>query len=461
MRRNGNALRRVLVVLLCVLLACGALGGCSQVEDVISGVAATGEFPVEVNGVTIQARPSRVVVLSPSLADVVVALGCETQLAGASEECTQSALVELEKVPAGEAEAILGLQPDLVLLDEASAGARGALEEAGVTVLSVEAATDREDFERLYSQVSSAFAGGGAGYDEGIQAAQDIFITLDNINRIVPKETITTACYLYDLEGSAVTGEMFGSTIMAYAGVTNVFDSTEGGQYEFDSLRIADPNVIFCVPGLAQEIEGDSRFDDLQAVRDGKVIELDPTLMEWQGRTVIECAYEISANAFPELLEENSVEASDPTQEIESQVSSAIEEEEQMAEQMAQYQTLEEGDSGDAVLALQDRLAALGYLTEEYDGHYGATTTECVRRFQSANGLAADGVASPSTQLALFTEGALREDGTPLPEEAPAESGSSESDSSESSAAESSAAEGGATESRTGEGSSESSSSEG
>ena len=74
MRRNISALRRVAALLLCVLLACGAFAGCSQVEEIVSGVAATGEFPVEVNGVNIQSRPSRVVVLSPSLADVVLAL---------------------------------------------------------------------------------------------------------------------------------------------------------------------------------------------------------------------------------------------------------------------------------------------------------------------------------------------------------------------------------------------------
>ena len=159
---------------------------------------------------TISSRPSRVVVLSPSLADVILALGCETQLAGASEGCTQSALDELEKVSADSVEAIQALQPDLVLVDPNSSGAQSALEEAGVTVLSVEPATDRSDFERLYSQVSSALLGGEAGYDEGIATAQDIFITLDNINRIVPKDTITTACYLYDLDGSAVTGDMFG-----------------------------------------------------------------------------------------------------------------------------------------------------------------------------------------------------------------------------------------------------------
>ena len=450
MLRKSNALWRVLALLMVVLLSLGAFAGCSQMDNLVSGVTATGEFPVEVNGVTISSRPQRAVVLSPSLADVLLALDCETQLVGASEECTQSGLEELDKVSAQDVSAIQGLQPDLVLLDSTSNAVQSDLEDAGLTVLSVDPATDREDFERLYSQVSSAFMGGGSGYDEGISTAQDIFITLDNINRIVPKDTVTTACYLYDLDSKAVTGDMFGSTIMSYAGVTNVFDSSTGGTYDFDTLRIANPNVIFCAPGLKSEIENDSRFADFQAVKQDKVVEMDTSLMEWQGRTIVETAYEISAAAFPELLEENSTQVEDPTKDIESEVSSAL-------EAQSKYDTLEEGDQGDAVLALQKRLAELGYLTEEYDGHYGATTAGCVSSFQTANGLDATGIADPSTQAALFAEGALREDGTPLSDEADAASSESSSSSSDSESSASSSSE---TSSSQAESSSESSSSQ-
>ena len=170
--------------------------------------------------------------------------------------------------------------------------------------------------------------------------------------------------------------------------------------------------------------------------------------MEWQGRTIVEAAYEICANTFPELLEPDSMLASDPTEDIETEVSSAL-------EAQSQYETLEQGAQGDQVEALQQRLAQLGYLTEEYDGHYGATTADCVSRFQTANGIEATGIADPATQAALFAEGALREDGTPLPEEASAGETSSSSQADDTSSA-SSAAESSSDEST----SSESSSSE-
>ena len=156
MMRIGSAIRRVLALALCVLLGCGAFAGCSQVDDIVSNVTAAGVFPVEVNGVTISSRPSRVVVLSPSLADVILALGCETQLAGASEGCTQSALDELEKVSADSVEAIQALQPDLVLADPNSSGAQSALEEAGVTPDLIRFSVGIENAEDIIEDIEQA-----------------------------------------------------------------------------------------------------------------------------------------------------------------------------------------------------------------------------------------------------------------------------------------------------------------
>ena len=65
MQRNRSALQRVLAMVLCVILGCSAFAGCSQVDDLVSGVT-TGEFPVEVNGVTISSRPTKVVPFLPA-----------------------------------------------------------------------------------------------------------------------------------------------------------------------------------------------------------------------------------------------------------------------------------------------------------------------------------------------------------------------------------------------------------
>lgn len=59
------------------------------------------------------------------------------------------------------------------------------------------------------------------------------------------------------------------------------------------------------------------------------------------------------------------------------------------------------GSRGDEVRRIQTKLKALGYFTGTADGVYGTRTQSAIRKFQSACGLTADGVAGPKTLLYL------------------------------------------------------------
>ncbi|MBR3929850.1 MAG: peptidoglycan-binding protein [Clostridia bacterium] len=72
------------------------------------------------------------------------------------------------------------------------------------------------------------------------------------------------------------------------------------------------------------------------------------------------------------------------------------------------YATLESGDSGEGVKALQNRLIQLGYLSGKADGKFGSGTKEAVKAFQKAVGLKANGVANAQTQKELYAETAPR-----------------------------------------------------
>ncbi len=69
--------------------------------------------------------------------------------------------------------------------------------------------------------------------------------------------------------------------------------------------------------------------------------------------------------------------------------------------------TLRQGDTGNEVKALQQRLYQLGYLSGQADGNFGSGTATAVLNFQKANGLGQDGVAGPTTLSKLYSTAAM------------------------------------------------------
>ncbi len=65
------------------------------------------------------------------------------------------------------------------------------------------------------------------------------------------------------------------------------------------------------------------------------------------------------------------------------------------------------GEKSDIVLALQNRLFSLGYMTSTPDGTYGTDTLNAVKRFQSKNNIVVDGYLGPETRIALNADTAL------------------------------------------------------
>ncbi len=66
------------------------------------------------------------------------------------------------------------------------------------------------------------------------------------------------------------------------------------------------------------------------------------------------------------------------------------------------YTTLRRGDKGSAVKKLQQALKNQGYYSGSIDSAYGSEVQSAVKTFQKQNGMKADGVAGPATQIILY-----------------------------------------------------------
>lgn len=81
----------------------------------------------------------------------------------------------------------------------------------------------------------------------------------------------------------------------------------------------------------------------------------------------------------------------------------------------AEYRDLSNGDDGDDVTRLQERLKELGYFTRSATGKYRSITANAIKRFQKQNGLESTGTADIETQRVLFGENALADGASPTP----------------------------------------------
>ncbi|MBR3298873.1 MAG: SH3 domain-containing protein [Clostridia bacterium] len=72
------------------------------------------------------------------------------------------------------------------------------------------------------------------------------------------------------------------------------------------------------------------------------------------------------------------------------------------SETPAEY-VIEQGNSGEDVKMVQERLNSLGYYDEKINGYYGVSTQSAITDFQMVNGLAQSGIVDPDTFATLFS----------------------------------------------------------
>lgn len=390
---------------MCVLLVAGVLVACGNQNDISSGVGAQ-DFPVTIDGVTIAAAPTGVVVLSPNVADVILAMDYELPLKAKSAACTQSDLVALPNVTADDVKQMKDLGANLVFTDTKLTQAQtDALSKEGIAVLTIADATGREDFDRLYSQVGAALKGAKTGYEHGKKVSQSIFLTIDDISRIIPKSnTPITVAYLYDDEGGVVTSDTLEGKLIESAGLVNAASDGVKNKMAISELLIANPQYIFCPTGVKAKLAQSAEYKKLTAVKTGKVYEMDPNLMLLQGRGVITAVSFMAGTVYPVLLEGTDVTSSSvatPSTPTGSTASST-------ASTVPVMATLKKGDKGPEVLKMQNRLKELGYLFVSASGEFADGTEQSVKDFQLLNGFSTTGIADTKTLQAIYSSGAIK-----------------------------------------------------
>ncbi len=365
------------------------------------------DYPVTVGNTVFESSPNKVAVLSENLADIILACGYEGKLAMRSDACTQN---ELEILPSvgtpdePDVNEIISGSVDLVLGDSnLSEEDKNAITETGAKVLIIKPASNDEELERLYENVSSILGGNYSGKMKAMSTFDSLQGVLDSIkNDITDTNVLTTVCYIYDVDDKqcrVASDDDYSKVLLDYAQVTNVAASAENGYIGNDILLRSNPEVIFCDEGVHSKLMANEDLKSLTAVKQGKVYTLPAKYLELQGQTRAVTVDYIAAKTHPLYSSRLSWPASFDVQESGEEYVAPFTPEPDI------FYTV--GESYSPIYHIEKRLVSLGYLSVEPDELYDEDTAYAVGLFQEANGLEVTGVADYNTLTILLSEAAV------------------------------------------------------
>ena len=250
------------------------------------------EYPLTVRDTTLYKKPEKIVSLSPSLTSVLGYYGEENRLVARSTYClysTQiSALPDVGTAAQPDLEAIIKLQPDLVLTSqELSADTMEWLDKNGIAVLCLEPAQTLEETAQAFDDLLTVLDGKTAGKRNG-EAAKEAFLA--SFEKLKAK----TAAYrkANDLEPIAVLYVQELNTYVACAGTleneilemlgfTNAADEQTGRYVSEKMLKALNPHaMVFSETVTAEKLKKNAVYKSKTAVRKGNLAFVDMTAVD-------------------------------------------------------------------------------------------------------------------------------------------------------------------------------------
>jgi iron complex transport system substrate-binding protein len=220
----------------------------------------------------------RIVVVTPSLAEIVFALGRGDRVVGVSDYCEHPPEAASKPKVGGlvnpNLERILALRPDLVLVDSDPVGLVGRLSAAGVRSLVLRSESLR-DVDRAIDRIGGELGAAGAAGRLRRRIARD----LDTVRARVAGRPRLRVLFVVDRRPGriqdvyAIGRRSFLSEILEVAGGTNVVEADRGAvPLSTEALIAARADVIF---DATRDPAGTAPWRDLPsipAVRTGRLV---------------------------------------------------------------------------------------------------------------------------------------------------------------------------------------------
>jgi iron complex transport system substrate-binding protein len=280
-----------------VFLAVGTVAGAACAGE----RAAASDAGIDDFGDTVRiASPAtRIVSLNPVTTELLFALGAGDRLVGRTRwDLHPTAAREVPDLGDGmgpNVEAVLGQRPDLVVLyaSPMNRAAAQQLRRAGVMTISIR--TDRvADLARV-TPVLARLIGDSV---IGALVVDTVNASLDALrSRTDPTRGPVAFWHVWDAPLMTIGGGSYLSELLTVAGVRNAFaDATSPSpQVSIEEVARRDPDVILAGPLAAARIRAHPGWATIRAVREGRVLVVDTTLVGRPGVRMGEAARHLRA----------------------------------------------------------------------------------------------------------------------------------------------------------------------
>lgn len=308
--------RRILFIILAVvltfsLIGCSNSGGFSKDTREKSMVTSDVAFPLTVTDsynrkVTIEREPGKVISIAPNITEIIYALDMSKKLIGRTEYCDYPEdvknITSIGTLKEPNIEKIIELKPDLVIAStHFKREVVQKLEELGMKVVVF---YGQESFEGVYDTIEKVGMVLNAK-ESAEKLVSDMKMKVQDVLDKVKDKPRPSVYYVvsFGKSGDFTAGrDTFIGQMIEMAGGKNAADDVQGWAYSLEKLVEKRPEIIICSKynNSKQGIENANGYKDLEAVKKGKLYEIDNNLLDRQGPRLADGLMELARVIHPE-----------------------------------------------------------------------------------------------------------------------------------------------------------------
>jgi iron complex transport system substrate-binding protein len=287
--------RRAISIVLVAFVA----AACGSARTAGTQPVATGSFPVTIQAssgpVTLQAKPSRIVSLSPTSTEMLFAIGAGEQVVAVDDQSTYPADAPKTALSGFEPniEAIASYRPDLVVFSNGAIVDK--LEALKIPGLFHDAAATLDDTYRQINELGQATGRPGDASKLVADMRKEIGEITATVEKLEGEPT-----YYHELDSTyfSVTSKTFIGRVYTLLGLKNIADAADAQNTGYPQLSAeyiieANPDLIFladtkCCGQSAATVAKRAGWGELDAVKGGHVIALDDDVASRWGPRIVE-----------------------------------------------------------------------------------------------------------------------------------------------------------------------------